>query len=146
MSQEVRLRTERVTWRAVGIAVLVTAAGLKQVHPNFQAGIDWRTLFEHSRHLDILVSYARTGRNQHLEELPTFAGRAGTRIRLIVPDPRNDANMRALAQRYAIEPREVEERIEETIANGGTLYEFAIADLGKLFTNSARCRRIFPNP
>jgi hypothetical protein len=180
-----------------GIAREIRAAGLKQVFPNFQGPIDWRTLFQGARHLDILISYGRTWRNQHLEDLRTFATRAGTRIRLIVPDPSNDANVQALAQRYDIERAEVKRRIEETIGSfreltthgnveiwvmatppvysvyrfdeiaifsiynhqvdrsavpalilerGGTLYEFAITDLNKLFTNSARCRRIFPEP
>ena len=97
------------------VAQEIQAAGILNVTPNFRAGINWQELFKKTRHLDILVSYARTWRNNNLESLRALASHDDARIRLLLPDPEDATAIAALAQRYSTDPEDVRRRIQETI-------------------------------
>lgn len=96
-----------------GVAQAARLTGVREAYDNFQALSDWTRLFSAVKELDILVSYARTWRNAHLQELRTLVGTPGVRVRLILPDPDDDAAVGTLAERYATTVEEVRNRISE---------------------------------
>jgi len=107
-----------------GVAQAARSVGIREAYDDFQRLSDWPQLFSGVKELDILVSYARTWRNIHLQELRTLVTTPGTRVRLILPDPDDEAAVGALAERYATLPDEVRKRIAEAaneFANLGNL-------------------------
>jgi len=104
-----------------GVAQSARTMGLIAAYVNFQSVTEWPELFAQSSQLDILVSYARTWRNLHLEELREFVKTPGARLRLVMPDPQDDAAVAALAERYATSMDEVRGRIAEAATEFASL-------------------------
>ncbi len=82
------------------LAEEVRASGLVTITHDFQRGIDWPQLFKNVSKLDIFFAYGSTWRGTNTPELRALAIRAGARIRVVLPDPDNEALMSELARRF----------------------------------------------
>jgi hypothetical protein len=81
----------------------IDAAGLLNIGNNYVEDPDWEEFFRTVSHLDIFVAYARTWRNQHYSRLKSLAARPNSRIRIYLPDPSDEATIRHLADRFAMD-------------------------------------------
>lgn len=95
------------------LAEEVRAAGLVTLTNDFQRGIDWPQLFRTVNKLDIFFAYGRTWRGTNSAELRALAGRPGVRVRVVLPDPNDDALMSELARRFSMTPSDVKKEVEE---------------------------------
>ncbi|HEX8170626.1 MAG TPA: hypothetical protein VF824_08810 [Thermoanaerobaculia bacterium] len=98
----------------IGVGDAARAMTVSGAVSDFKDLAVWQRLFERAKELDILVSYARTWRNQHLQELRAFVAKPGAQLRLILPDPDDPVVMATLAHRYATTADEVRSRVLET--------------------------------
>jgi hypothetical protein len=96
------------------LAADIQGAGLLRVGANYLNELDWEELFAGVRQLDIFVAYGQTWRNLHARHLHDLAARPGSRIRVFLPDPADDAAIATLADRFAITADEMRRRIEAT--------------------------------
>lgn len=75
----------------------------------------WDDLFRDVHKLDILVAYASTWRNAHRARLERVAQDPDARIRVFLPDPRDDLTINNLAFRFSMEPQELRSKIREAV-------------------------------
>jgi hypothetical protein len=98
---------------AAHLAADVRAAGLRRIGATYLADLDWESLFTGVHELDIFVAYGRTWRNLHAQHLNRLAATASARIRVFLPDIRDEATVAGLADRFAISPAELRARVIE---------------------------------
>jgi hypothetical protein len=77
--------------------------GLVLITRDFGKEINWENELEKTDQLDILVTYARTWRNNHREALTQLARRDAS-IRVVLPNPNNQALLEQLASRFSLQP------------------------------------------
>jgi hypothetical protein len=92
----------------------VVEVGLKRIGTDYRTVPDWPEMFRTVRHLDVFAAYASTWRNNYLAELRRVAERSGGRIRVFLPDPKDDQTVAMLAARFSISEEELRRRINET--------------------------------
>jgi len=94
----------------------VAFAGLLKITNRFHDDINWREYIEKSNKIDIFFAYGRTWRGTHEEHLKTALRNNKARIRIVLPDPKDDATVKELTRRFNIEkPEDLRGRIEESI-------------------------------
>jgi hypothetical protein len=92
----------------------IDEAGVSRITGTFQsAKLDWSSYFRTVNNLDIFVSYARSWRNNHLEELKRVAGKKNACIRVILPDPEHKQTVLELSRRFDYDPGHLVNLIEE---------------------------------
>jgi hypothetical protein len=97
----------------VGVAKELEFAGLSQITNSFYADVKWDSLFHSVRKLDLFFAYAQTWRNSHTEQIRRVARTAGTRIRVVLPDPDDIGVVAELARRFSSRPEEIKAKIED---------------------------------
>ena len=75
--------------------------------------IDWVGLLKGAKKVDLLFAYARTWRMSHIVELTALACAAGTRIRVVLPDPDCDEVVTEMARRFGCTKEELRSRVNE---------------------------------
>lgn len=85
------------------IARTAYQTGLVLITRDFGKEINWENELEKTDQLDILVTYARTWRNNHREALTQLARRDAS-IRVVLPNPNNQALLEQLATRFSLQP------------------------------------------
>lgn len=92
----------------------IDEAGVSRITDTFQGEkLDWASYFRTVNNLDIFVSYARSWRNTHLEQLRRLARKKNARIRVVLPDPEDEQTVFELAQRFDYTPEYLVNLIEE---------------------------------
>lgn len=76
----------------------VVSSGLTAMPDRFYEDVDWATLFSQSDDLDLVVSYARTWRAAHHQQLKDLAARG--QLRVFLPDPDDAETVSVLAYRF----------------------------------------------
>jgi hypothetical protein len=102
----------------------VERAGIVQVVDTFHETIDWAAFFESSTSLDVVVSYARTWRATHLEQLRGFVSKGG-RLSVVLPDPSDEKLVEQLAVRFEKKPSDLQGLIKEAVSDFGDLAKLA---------------------
>ncbi|KYK37573.1 MAG: hypothetical protein AYK18_09590 [Theionarchaea archaeon DG-70] len=97
----------------VQISKDMASAGIIKITKNFLHGIDWESHFNSVKELDIFFSYARTWRNTYISQFREVAAREGTRIRVLLPDPKDEQTVHELARRFNYSDDEVISLIRE---------------------------------
>ena len=92
----------------------IDEAGVSRITDSFQSEkLDWASYFRAGNNLDLFVSYARSWRNTHLEELRRLARKKNARIRVVLPDPEDEQTVLELSRRYDYAPDRLVSLIEE---------------------------------
>lgn len=103
----------------------VVESGITRVTDQYLDDVEWGELFHGANHVDIVVAYANTWRNIHLQRLEQVASTPGSLIRVFLPDPNDAATVANLAQRTAEPAEKVAGRINEAITAYTSLRERA---------------------
>lgn len=114
------------------LAEEVRAAGLVTITTDFQRGIDWAKLFKTVTKLDIFFAYGGTWRGSNTPELRALALRPGVRIRVVLPDPEDNALMHELGRRFNTTNEDIKRKILD-----------AVDDFKKIFSVSSQSTRTF---
>ncbi|MGQ2912103.1 MAG: hypothetical protein ACT6QJ_10035 [Aeromicrobium sp.] len=93
----------------------VVDAGLERITDQYLEDVAWADLFQGASHLDVVVAYARTWRNNHLSRLKDLAAKPGAHLRFFLPDPSDDPTMTLLADRFGKGVEEMRAVIREAI-------------------------------
>jgi len=88
--------------------------GIELMGSSFHDDIPWAQLFEKSKNLDLIFSYAHTWRGMNETRIRTFV-KEGGRIRLVLPDPSSAIAMNAYAARFGMSADLVKIKVDETI-------------------------------
>lgn len=92
----------------------IDEAGVSRITGTFQSDeLDWASYFRNVTNLDIFVSYARSWRNTHLEDLKQVARKKNSCIRVVLPDPEDEQTMLELSRRFAYDTDHLVNLIEE---------------------------------
>jgi hypothetical protein len=92
-------------------------AGIEVVSASFQdERIRWDQLFKNSCKLDMFISYGHTWRNTHLQQLDKLLSDEDAKLRVVLPDPNDQAIVEALAVRFESDPEKVKQDIEQATA------------------------------
>jgi hypothetical protein len=101
---------------AANLSTDVTESGLTRITTRY-LDVEWDALLRQSAHVDLYFAYARTWRHAHATALRALVSRPDTRLRVILPDPTNDALMGTLANKFGCAPDELRDRIAEAQAD-----------------------------
>lgn len=85
-----------------GLVDEIRSLGLVGLSVNALRGPDFSKLIRSTTRLDIFVCYANTWRGTYVEELRELAKKPNFKVRLIVPNPKNQALMTEIAQRFGV--------------------------------------------
>jgi hypothetical protein len=94
----------------------IQAAKLLGITTQFQEGVDWTSLLDGAKELDMMVASARSWRGRLSSSLNKIAARPNARINVILPDPTNQTVVRELAGRFSGTEESVVEYIREAEA------------------------------
>jgi hypothetical protein len=97
---------------AAGLSKAITDAGLTGLTTHY-AEIDWNGLLDHASHVDLFFAYASTWRAYHDAALRKLVKREGTRLRVILPDRRDEAQIAQLAARFGASNDEIIQKIAD---------------------------------
>lgn len=99
----------------------VTDAGLSDV---VNVGeIDWESLFERSREVDLFIGYGRTWRKNNTDSIRDFLRRNERRMRVFLPDPSDARVMTTLAVHSFRQEPQMVERVMDSIDDFRALAE-----------------------
>ena len=88
----------REVFAVAGLSEQVVASGLTAMPERFYEDVEWSALFAQANDLDLVVSYGRTWRAGHHQELKALAARG--RVRVFLSDPDDPDTVRVLAARF----------------------------------------------
>lgn len=94
----------------------VVDSGLIRVTDQYLDEVEWVDPFQDVNKLDIVVAYAYTWRNAHRARLQA-AARRGCRIRVFLPDYRDDETINILAGRFSMPADALKAKIQEAVAD-----------------------------
>lgn len=124
---------------AAGLSKAITDAGLTELTTHY-AEIDWNGLLDRASHVDLFFAYAATWRAYHDAALRKLVKREGARLRVILPDREDEAQVKQLAARFGASDAEIGQKIKDA--------EDAFARLsgesGQHATVELRVTRAFP--
>lgn len=95
------------------LAEEVRTAGLITLPRDFYRDVDWSELFRKVRDLDVFYAYGETWRHSNMADLRALSQRNGAKVRVVLPDPDNDATMSELARRFDITADESTTRVRD---------------------------------
>lgn len=84
---------------AADVSGNIATAGLKRIVPRY-LDVDWDSLLESARHVDLFFAYARTWRTVYATALRRFVEQDGVRLRVVLPDRENEELMALLAAKF----------------------------------------------
>jgi hypothetical protein len=93
----------------------VVDAGILRVTDQYLEEVEWSDLFAGALKVDIVVAYARTWRNTHMERLRETAKNPHARLRVFLPDPDDPETMKLLAGRFAMSEADVTKTVREAV-------------------------------
>lgn len=73
--------------------------------------IDWESLFQTTRHINLFFAYGKNWRGTHETRLERMASTAGCTIRVVLPDPDDEYLLNDLAERFNKSSSGIRERI-----------------------------------
>ncbi len=91
----------------------VRTAGLISIPKDFYRDIDWSYLFRNVEKLDVFIAYGGTWRGANRASILALAERPGAQVRIVLPDPDNDAIVSELARRFYKSNEAIRTRILE---------------------------------
>jgi len=97
---------------AAGLSKAITEAGLTDLTTHY-AEIDWNGLLNRASHVDLFFAYAATWRANHDAALRRLVKREGARLRVILPDREDEAQVTQLAARFGASGDEIVEKIKD---------------------------------
>ena len=100
----------------VKISENIAKSGIDTVYMDFR-DIDWRTEFENTKGFTAAFVYAYSWRSNNDAVIRAFAAKSSRRkkMKIIVPDPENNAIMSDLDRRFNFEKGETRKRVEDCI-------------------------------
>jgi hypothetical protein len=107
----------------------LASSGLERVHDSYLEDVEWASLFENSRSLDIVVAYASTWRNTHRNRLESLVAQEGAKLRVFLPDPHDDQTMSVLARRFKTTETALQAKVEEAIVDFRDLERFGNVEI-----------------
>ena len=103
-------------YEKIGMSRDLAIAGVRAAVVGFaNPQISFHELFHDSRTLDLWVAYGSTWRNSNLQNFEQMLARENSRVRVILPNPKNQAIVRTLASRFQKTEDSVREVIQETV-------------------------------
>jgi hypothetical protein len=90
----------------------IANAGLTRVTTHY-ADIDWNDLLNRASHVDLFFAYAATWRAYHDAALRRLVSREGARLRVVLPDRRDAAQIAQLATRFGASTQEIVQKITD---------------------------------
>lgn len=107
-----RLLLDEVLERMQASASL-SNAGLRRVGNQYLREVDWQGYLQRSTRIDFFFAYASTWRNAHITELRGLAARDNVRVRVVLPDRRDETVLGELARRFGYSPEDLDSRIKD---------------------------------
>src|SRR6266700_854092 len=87
-------------------------AGVEVVTNSFKdERVRWDLLFKNACRLDIFISYGHTWRNTQLERIDKLLSDPSSRLRVVLPDPKDEVTMETLASRFDMLTKDVQDEI-----------------------------------
>lgn len=97
---------------AAGLSKAITDAGLTALTTHY-AEIDWNELLNRATHVDLFFAYAATWRANHDAALRRLVKYEDARLRVILPDRADKAQIAQLAARFGAPEHEVVQKIKD---------------------------------
>ncbi len=97
---------------AAGLSKAIADAGLTRLTTHY-AEIDWNDLLNRASHVDLFFAYAATWRAYHDAALRKLVKRDGTRLRVILPDREDAAQVAQLAARFGASDDQIVQKIKD---------------------------------
>jgi len=97
----------------VGLSKDIESAGIVSVTNFFYEKVNWENLFNNTIKLDLFFTYARTWRNTYNSRIEKIAKKKNSRIRIVLPDYKNDLVLTELSQRFNYSKEELSVYIKE---------------------------------
>ena len=98
----------------VNLSQEVLSSGIVGVGDYYLQNVPWTDRIGAAKKIDISMAYGETWRNTYDHILREFVRRPGTRLRLILPDPRDSDAVREMARRFACTTADVQDKIVAT--------------------------------
>ncbi len=124
---------------AAGLSKAITDAGLTELTTHY-AEIDWNGLLNRASHVDLFFAYAATWRAYHDAALRRLVTREGVRLRVILPDREDKAQVGQLAARFGTSGEEIVQKIKDAEDAFGVLSR----ESDQHASVKVRVTRIFP--
>ncbi|WP_143219034.1 hypothetical protein [Actinokineospora bangkokensis] len=90
-------------------------SGVVRVGTDYLREPDWNDLFRSVTEIDIFFAYGSTWRNNHHSKLVDFLGGKNSRLRVVLPDPEDEATVRVLSQRFSMTSDKLADSIREAV-------------------------------
>jgi hypothetical protein len=97
---------------AVRLSTNIRDAGIERFSLDYK-DFDWKALFEDAGEVDVFFTYARSWRNNYIEQIRAYASRDNVQMRVLLPNPTNEELVSRLSQRFGKEDQEVARYIRE---------------------------------
>jgi hypothetical protein len=98
-----------------GTATSIAKAGITACTFDFHHDVPWKELLDEGLRLDAFFAWAEFWRESHGEQIRTLARRRSSRIRVILPDPQDQATIDSLAQRFQSDPGTVTAKVQSAL-------------------------------
>ncbi len=104
----------------VRVSSEVQAAGVVQMTMNWM-DIEWDEHFKSAHEIDVFISYGSSWRKLHWPRLQEFTAKKRNKLRIFLPDPKDESTMKVLAQRYDYTPEKIQASVLEMAHEMATL-------------------------
>ena len=92
----------------------IESSGIESIHFRFDE-LDWKELFENCTEFDLFITYGRSWRGSNEIRLREVAKRAGSKVRIVLPDYRESELLRHFSVRYRKTEEEVANLIKDAV-------------------------------
>jgi hypothetical protein len=97
---------------AANLSEDITETGLTRITTHYSE-IEWDELLNTASHVDFFFAYAATWRAYHDAALRRLVKREGARVRVILPDPEDGAQVAQLAARFGTSQDQIVQKVKE---------------------------------
>jgi hypothetical protein len=101
---------------AAGVAADARHAGLRAINDEYLQVADWPDLFHHAHAIDLFASWGSTWRKNHEARWQEWIKQQNVRLRVLLPEPDDEALLKHLAARFNKSEDYVRSKIQETAA------------------------------
>jgi hypothetical protein len=89
----------------------IRRAGVVGVGMDYLGDVKWYEMFRSVKELDIVFAYGSTWRRHNLNQLRDLASKRDSRVRVVLPNPDNEALVACMAAQFGLEPIALRTRI-----------------------------------
>jgi hypothetical protein len=106
----------------VGLSSNINDSGLDKIGYRF-GDIDWKDYFNECKEFEMFISYGRSWRGTNELLIAALASRSKVKVRIALPDPKNDQLVNEMSVRYNKSPDEIRRLVNEAIQDFNRIFK-----------------------